>query len=396
MWFSIGLLQIIGLVSTSANVMLFKKSECQNVGDVCFTKGLYNVSVNDRNLAYLANTLRVNNIESAYVSGWQGRRIDMVLRPNGSLTPYNDLTNNTCYALCSNQCEVDPCFSGNPVCREEARHSSHSGAPGGGPIKVIVVAPPVKSLEPDHHVIHEPSSSRKKENLLPAKPTSPVCFPVVIPIVLKCSNYFGDSSESSTSDSSNDSDQSETSLQGSSYVTTECPTSYTCSDTSRLHTNRRARRHRQRPSSECDYSELYSSNSDSRNPRRHRNKKRLMCYPIRGGSATGGYDPSNSIIDEGTLYNSVLSCLKSNYRNTSEDAGFHSKDVRKALKRVLKNICNDPNVAKYIANAACGTKRDKYDLSDVKMAVGKGKRLLEHSSSQLLHGGPVVRNKKQR
>ncbi|TBU05375.1 hypothetical protein CWI37_0019p0020 [Hamiltosporidium tvaerminnensis] len=93
-------------IAAAQNVVIIKGKCGVNPADICKANGYEGVVANGQNIPYLMEMLNNNKFASAGVSGWNDHLGNFVLRNNGSLAPFEPLTNNSEYAFCVGPC---PC-----------------------------------------------------------------------------------------------------------------------------------------------------------------------------------------------------------------------------------------------------------------------------------------------
>ncbi|KAM0687347.1 hypothetical protein COBT_001414 [Conglomerata obtusa] len=89
------------LLSFQHGVILIKNNTRCDPSRICEINGLDDVVANPTNLPFLMSMLTNNCVEAAMVAGWNDHiSYNYVLRSNGSLAPYQELTNHASYAFC--------------------------------------------------------------------------------------------------------------------------------------------------------------------------------------------------------------------------------------------------------------------------------------------------------
>lgn len=72
----------------------------EDLSRICKINGMNNVEASVYNIGSLLDSLFHHSVASAYVSGWNGVRMDLVLRDNGALAPFTEKTNYANHAFC--------------------------------------------------------------------------------------------------------------------------------------------------------------------------------------------------------------------------------------------------------------------------------------------------------
>lgn len=127
-----------------------RKGRCEDTPyDICRSNGKVGVVATSLNVYYLMSMLKNNNINNAYVYGWNDQYLPMVLYANGTLAPYDPYTNVSEYAFCVADC---PCPRDNVV----ASSSGYSSGKAGHCTKKCS-EPNCKFVYPSQDSTHRPS-----------------------------------------------------------------------------------------------------------------------------------------------------------------------------------------------------------------------------------------------
>lgn len=365
----------------STKVMVFRKSEGQNVGDVCCSHGLNNVNANDGNIRYLASLLRNVCADSAYVSGWNGQRADLVLRQNCSLTPYHHLTNNTCFAICTDQSVVESCFVGNGENSTVPPNQTHrnticdlknnqpqSKSPNS--LRVAVICPPRYNLQPPIHI-----KTLTPHEKTPNDHCSPINVPINIPIRVSCREESSQKSGTCRY-KPNVTEPVSRSLSGSN-IASDSSSGYSYFTLSSKQ-SQGSPRIRQQITSDAKDSDSLSYSSDSSSSSISEQTRRLVCRPLNNKVSENQNDSSsNNDIDNEIILKAVLKFLHSRCPNNSQKRNeFSCNDVKKALVCVFKALCGNKRRAKQVARIVCGSRKNNYAYGDISQAIAKGRDML--------------------
>lgn len=421
------------IISFIQGAVIFRKNAHENVGDVCYHNGLYNVNVNASNIKYLADLLRSHCVESAYVAGWNGQRSDLVLRPNQTLTPFYALTNNTCYALCSNQRPVDLCSannnfnpyvpcdlnSGNNNCNNTIAVHPRPQPVECLPIRISIARPCVLKPAPDINPC-APSKAKSKSSSAASSSSSCITVPSTSekPCNLILEEYFTDSSCSSDTRS-----YSSDCLPKVCFRETSCSESSSSRYCDQSSETRCRKRYRCRPvrkrcprpiqyecSTVSSYRSPESSSTCSSEWNRNR-RKRYKCKPVREkcfrpvtykcSPASSSTKPSSCSeqtrrlrchtvkpkkpnydnhrfrkdspkYDNKKISENIVDFLKSKNCNGEKENAVISRDVKKALFKVFQTVSKNPEAAKRLSETLSKTRNNLRSADGVQEAISKG------------------------
>lgn len=169
---------------------------------ICEMNGLDDVVANAQNLPYLISILRNNCIDAAAVAGWNDHLCyDLVLRANGALAPFQQLTNYADHAFCIQKghgCRREP------VCGDSSSSKqSHRPCP-----PQPMPCPPQPCPPQPKPMPCPPQPCPPRPRPMPCPPQPKPCPPKPMPII-KCESSSSSSSSSCSSSSSSSSSSSE-------------------------------------------------------------------------------------------------------------------------------------------------------------------------------------------